>query len=54
MKVAQRQEFIRRFYGKSREDQEKELVTISPNNEEERSLLTNKLTELESSLKYKL
>jgi len=30
--------------------QEKELVTISPDNEEERSLLTNKLTELESSL----
>ena len=30
--------------------QEKELVTISPDNEEERLLLTNKLTELESSL----
>ncbi len=30
--------------------QEKELVTISPDNEEERSLLTNKLAELESSL----
>ena len=30
--------------------QEKELVTISPDNEEERSLLTNKLIELESSL----
>ena len=30
--------------------QEKELVTISPDNEEERSLLTNQLTELESSL----
>ena len=29
---------------------EKELVTISPDNEEERLLLTNKLTELESSL----
>ena len=30
--------------------QEKELVTISPDNEQERLLLTNKLTELESSL----
>ena len=30
--------------------QEKELVTISPDNEEERLLLTNKLTELETSL----
>ena len=30
--------------------QGKELVTISPDNEEERLLLTNKLTELESSL----
>ncbi len=30
--------------------QEKELVTISPDKEEERSLLTNKLMELESSL----
>ena len=30
--------------------QEKELLTISPDNEEERLLLTNKLTELESSL----
>ena len=30
--------------------QEKELVTISPDNEEERLLLTNKLIELESSL----
>ena len=30
--------------------QEKELVTISPDNEEERLSLTNKLTELESSL----
>ena len=29
---------------------EKELVTISPDNKEEQSLLTNKLTELESSL----
>ena len=30
--------------------QEKELLTISPDNEEERLLLTNKLTELETSL----
>jgi len=30
--------------------QEKELVTISPDNEQERLLLANKLTELESSL----
>ena len=30
--------------------QDKELVTISPDNEEERVLLTNKLTELENSL----